>query len=107
MKIVGFILFIIILSAFIVGFFLVMNQDCEKNPPQTLVCNSNNLLDNSLEDCILLEHKDFGFLGFGSHDRIYSCERSGGRVEIEYQETKCKYSMSNLTADYKFCRGMK
>ncbi len=98
------ILLMIVTFLVILGIFL-MNQDCEKNPPLALSCSSNNFIDDGLKDCILLEHKDIGFLGWGSHNQIYSCEKNGQRIEIEKRETNCNYSPSNLTADYRFCRG--
>ena len=90
---------LIILILLVGGLFLLTNQDCDKNPPMALSCSSNNLIDNGLKDCIRLEYKDIGFLGWGSHNEIYSCEKNGQRIEIEKFKTNCNSSPSNAAAD--------
>ena len=92
--------FIIIILISIV--YALINQDCDKNPPQVLSCSSNNLIDNGYSDCKLIQQAEKNLI-FPDKIAKYNCEYNGTRIQTQLERTKCTYSTSNLTTDYRFC----
>ncbi len=78
----------------------VTHQDCEKNQPQTLVCSSNTISDAGLNwsTCIKTQRSENNII-FPDKQEKWNCDG----VEIEFHKTKCNYSPSNATVDYRFC----
>ena len=83
------------------GVFSLTNQDCDKNPPMVLSCNSNSISDAGLNwsNCIKIQKEENNLI-FPDKEEKWNCDG----IEIEYHKTKCNYSPSNLTSDYIFCK---
>lgn len=101
-------LFFLVMIASILLLYQMTHEDCIKNPPQTMICDSSNILEEGYSDCILVKKEDKPIfienLFREGHNSIYNCFYNGERIEVEYKETNCHYATSNLTRDYQFCK---
>lgn len=103
MKInIPFILITLIMCYSIFIGYNMLNQDCDANPPMALSCESNNLIDNGYSDCKLTQRAENNII-FPDKVEEYNCEYNGERIQTQMERTKCNYSPSNLTSDYRFC----
>ncbi len=96
----GIIGFIVIYSTYTA--YGMLNQDCKANPPMVVSCGSTNLIDNGYTDCKLTQHAEKNII-FPDKIEEYNCEYNGARIQTQLERTKCSYTSSNLTADYRFC----
>ena len=93
-------MFLLIYSGFIA--YDMLKQDCETNPPMVISCGSTNLIDEGYTDCKLTQRAEKNII-FPDKIEEYNCEYNGIRIQTHLEKTKCNYSPSNLTSDYRFC----
>lgn len=101
-KILTYAIVIFLIGLSVYTAYGLLYQDCETNPPMVVSCDSTNLIDEGYSDCKLTQHEENNII-FPDKVRKYNCEYNGNRIEVEFERTKCGYSPSNLTADYRFC----
>lgn len=97
----------ILLHTFLIVFFgfsayTVTHQDCEENPPQVLSCGSTNLIDEKYTDCKISQYEEKNLI-FPDKEERYNCAYGNNRIDVPLKKTKCSFSPSNLTTDYRFC----
>lgn len=93
-------------TIFLIFLFSFQGIDCDANPPMVRTCQSNNLIDSGLDNCIKIQSEE-NYMIFPDVKEKWSCNtNTTGQMILEIYQTKCNYSPSNLTSDYSMCEGI-